>query len=216
MFLTLLSVNLGRCRQLSVGGNLISTGFFKQPADSPIFVSSAGIEGDEISDRTRHGGDGQEIYLYSAEDAAWWAERLGEVIPPGYFGENLTIEHWWPEPRIGDRIVFPYVTLEIAFPRIPCATLAARVGRPAFLKEFVQAKRPGLYARVINEGLLSAPAQGQVFLAPPDNPTAVGLFEVWHMTPRDRAVMEAALAAPIAARARQVFEYWLAPGARDA
>lgn len=205
----LLSINLGRHTPFQVGDTLISTGFFKQPITTPVTVSITGIEGDEIGDTMRHGGPGQEIYLYSAEDAAWWAERLGHAIPPGYFGENLTIDRWWHTPRIGDRMVFGAVILEIAFPRIPCATLAARVGRPAFLKEFVLARRPGLYARVIQAGTLAAPATGMVLPAYAANPSADELFALWHTPPRDRTLMRAALQAPLAARARQAFEYWL-------
>jgi MOSC domain-containing protein YiiM len=46
------------------------------------------------------------------------------------------------------------VVLEVTAPRIPCATLAARMGDPQFVKKYRRAERPGLYCRVIREGNL--------------------------------------------------------------
>jgi MOSC domain-containing protein YiiM len=37
-------------------------------------------------------------------------------------------------------------------PRIPCGTLALRMGDPGFVKQFRAAERPGLYCRVVRAG----------------------------------------------------------------
>ena len=41
-------------------------------------------------------------------------------------------------------------------PRIPCVTLAARMGDPTFVKRFRRAERPGVYCRVITPGAVNA------------------------------------------------------------
>jgi MOSC domain-containing protein YiiM len=152
--LSVVSVNVGSRRQLELGDKLVPTGFFKTPLDGPVPVNNDGLAGDYIGDLSRHGGQDQAVYLFSAEDAAWWRATLARPIGPGFFGENITISRWWPEVRIGDRLQIGRLLLEISAPRIPCSKLAARVGDPHFLKTFVAANRPGYYARVINPGTI--------------------------------------------------------------
>lgn len=211
--INVLSVNIGSPRQIQFGEKTLATGIFKCAVSGLVRVSQSGLEGDVIADLSRHGGRDQAVYLFSKEDALWWSQRLQREIPPGFFGENLTIDHWWPEPRVGDRVSFEDLVLEISFPRIPCATLAARIGAPGFLKEFVAAKRPGLYARVLRPGSVGAGSRGEVHLACESYPSTESLFEVWHRTPRDKEVLRSVLTAPIAGRARDAFLYWLDPDA---
>ena len=206
---TLLAINIAAPRRLDVGGKAVETGIFKSPAARRVAVEPLGIAGDAVCDLARHGGPDQAIYLYSAEDQAWWARTLQRDIGPGYFGENLTIDCWWPSPRVGDRLVFGSVEFEISFPRIPCATLAARVGDPRFVKRFVAARRPGLYARVLHRGEVEVGSRGVVRPASDHHPTAAELFDCWHSSPRDFALMRSALQTPIAERARAGFEHWL-------
>lgn len=207
--LELLAVCVAANEALDVGGAVRQTGIFKHPAARAVEVTLEGLKSDFIGDAARHGGRGQEIYLFSQTDADWWADRLGRPIPPGYFGENLRIDQWWDSPRVGDRIRFGDVALEISFPRVPCATLGARVGDPSFLRSFIEAGRPGLYARVLHGGTLAAPCPGQVDRGSPLHPTAAALFKLWHTGPKDRAALRVALDAPIAERARAAFNRWL-------
>ncbi len=208
--INVLSVNVGEPREIFVGQKRVLTGCFKRPSSNSVYVSSAGLDGDLVADTTRHGGRDQAVYLFSAEDRQWWSERLNQTLPPGFFGENLSIDAWWPEPRVGDQIRFEELTLEISFPRIPCATLAARVGDPTFLKAFVAANRPGLYARVLRSGAVAAGSSAVICTAPASFPLTKSLFEAWHQASRDLNLLRAALEAPIAERARTAFLHWLA------
>jgi MOSC domain-containing protein YiiM len=213
--ITVVSVNVAAPQTLLVGGQPISTGIFKQPVAGAVRVHEQGLEGDIIGNPARHGGPDQAVYLFSAEDSAWWSAHLQRDLAPGFFGENLTIDRWWPAPRVGDRLMFDGLELEISFPRIPCATLAARAGSATFLKTFVAAKRPGVYARVLRPGPIAAGARGVVQRAPAGHPTTQALFEAWHGSPRDLHVLRAALAAPIARRARDAIAGWLAAAVPD-
>src|SRR5205814_569222 len=104
-----------------------------------------------------HGGPDKAVYAYSAEDYAWWATELGKTLPPGTFGENLTIsgidvsnapigQHW----QVGT------VVLEVSQPRIPCYKLGIKMDDPRFPTRFAQAERPGSYLRIIHEGSIAA------------------------------------------------------------
>jgi MOSC domain-containing protein YiiM len=207
--LSVISVNVGGHHQLELGDKLVPTGFFKTPVAGPVQVNSDGLAGDYIGDLSRHGGQDQAVYLFSAEDAVWWRTTLGRPIGPGFFGENITISQWWPEVRIGDRLQICQLVLEISAPRIPCSKLAARVGDPHFLKRFVAANRPGQYARVINPGTISAGKAASVHSAPAHFPKAKDIFAVWHSKNRDKELLQQGLASPLAERARAAFAYWL-------
>lgn len=205
----ILSVNVGRSTQLTVGGKTRSTGIHKEPVAGPVQVSRLGLAEDVIANTKHHGGPDQAVYLYSAEDYDWWRGQLKRPLAPGTFGENITIDRWQPGVRIGDRLVMPTVTLEITAPRIPCATLAARMGIPAFVKQFAQARRPGLYARVLSEGAICRGEPFAIQPAPPEYPEALAIFDVWYEKERNPDLLRAGLNAPIAARAAAAFRYWL-------
>lgn len=204
----LLSVNLGQARDLGPTVALPS-GACKQPVDQPVWVDAEGLTGDFIGDRRRHGGADQAVYLFSKTDLDWWAQALQrDDIGPGFFGENLTLSTSWPEPRVGDRLAIGELRLEISFPRIPCATLALRVGDPRFLKAFVAAGRPGWYARVLTPGAVQAGMPVQL-LKQGEGPACDALFAAWHASPRPVEFLRKALQAPIAERGRRAFEHWL-------
>lgn len=210
---TIQSLNVGTAQELPVGDEMTRTGIVKVPHAGAQRITANGIDGDYIANLRVHGGVDQALYLYSAEDAAYWSDALGQECPPGFFGENLTIDRWWPEVRVGDRLSSGDVTLELSFPRVPCATLAARVGDPRFVKRFAAANRPGMYARVLTPGALTAGDTFTVQPAPNDYPLGTALFAAWHRNPRDHQVFRAALHAPLPARWRAAFEYVLAGGA---
>ena len=57
---------------------------------------------------------------------------------------------------IGERWRIGTVELEVCQPRLPCATLAKRMGDPMMVKRFARASRPGAYLRIAAEGELGA------------------------------------------------------------
>jgi MOSC domain-containing protein YiiM len=203
----LLSVNVGLLEPLSPGSKK-RTGIHKHPVGGPVLCDSLGLVGDRIGAPRHHGGPDQAVYLYSAEDYAWWASQLGRDCPPGLFGDNLTITAWWEDPRIGDRVQFGEVLLELSAPRIPCATLAGRMGDVRFVSRFAEARRPGAYARVLTSGAIAPGSEGTVQCGDPHLPTITELFDLWYRTPRDRARLLALAKPPLAVRAREAFLHW--------
>ena len=153
----LLSVNVGREEPIENGKASGKSGIYKRPVDTAVRITPLGLAGDTIFDTENHGGEDQAVYIYTAPDYAWWAEELGRELEPGTFGENLTIRDLVSaDAFIGDRLHVGDVILEVTAPRIPCATLAARMEDPGFVKRFRWAERPGLYCRVIREGEVRA------------------------------------------------------------
>lgn len=200
----LLSVNVGALEPAAPGSSK-RTGIFKHPVGGAVLCDHMGLVGDRIGNTTHHGGVDQAVYLYSAEDYAWWSDALGRECAPGLFGENGTIDRWWPDYKVGDRITFGDVTLELSAPRIPCATLAGRMGDPQFVKRFAQANRGGAYARVLSTGALSSGTTGTVHVASEPWPTISALFALWYQRPLNAATRQTLQGAPLAERARAAF-----------
>lgn len=152
-----LSINIGRERQQQRKDYIETTGIYKLPVDRPVEIKSLGIEGDAICDKKNHGGPDQALYIYGGADYAWWEQELGQKLAPGTFGDNLTISDLESARfNVGDYIHVGQVTLQVTAPRIPCGTFATRMGDPQWVKKFRAAERPGLYVRVVKEGVLKA------------------------------------------------------------
>jgi MOSC domain-containing protein YiiM len=153
----LISVNIGQEQTLVRPNKTEQTGIFKRPVAGGVKITALGLPGDFIGDQKHHGGLDQAIYIYGTADYDWWAGELGREMPPGTFGENLTISGLASaEFNIGDRLQVGEATLQVTAPRIPCGTLAGRMGLPDFAKRFRHAERPGLYCRVIREGTVQS------------------------------------------------------------
>ena len=207
----LLSVNVGKERIIENAGKSGKTGIFKLPSWDAVLITRDGLAGDTISDTKNHGGVDQAVYIYTQEDYGWWAQELNTELEPGTFGENLTISGLESAPvNIGDRFHIDGVVLEVTAPRIPCATLAARMGDPQFVKRFRHAERPGMYCRVIEGGPVRA---GMVITHEPYTGATLTIgesFRMFYEHEPSEVDLRRALAAPIAIRDRQEKEEKLA------
>lgn len=175
----LISVNVGQPRPITTKSGL--TGIYKEPQTAPVHVGSLGLAGDAICDTENHGGLDQAVYVYGMPDYDWWSRELGRELLPGTFGENLTVSGLESAAfHIGDRLRVGAVLLEITYPRIPCVTLAARMGDPTFVKRFRYAERPGLYCCVLVEGDVRVGDPVSVELTQWENETAIEMFRAFY------------------------------------
>ena len=205
----LLSVNTGSLRNIPWAETAQVTGIFKNPVSGPVRVGVNGLEGDNIGSVKYHGGPDQAVYIYSREDYLWWSEKLEREMPPGIFGENLTVSAWGEEPpRVGDRWAIGSAILELSGPRIPCVTLAQSMDDPKFVKTFLLAGRSGVYARVLNEGEVQAGRQIEVLVRRHHLPTVDEVYSLWRQRPRDPKLISSALQAPLAVGIRAELEKW--------
>jgi MOSC domain-containing protein YiiM len=157
----LLSVNVGQPRP-NPWKPVALTGIDKRPVSGPVMVTApgpkgtgaVGLAGDRVYDVAHHGGPDQAVYAYAREDLDIWAAELGQPLPNGVFGENLTTEgidvsgaligeRW----RLGHEVI-----LEVCCPRIPCGTFQGWLARAGWIRRFTEAVRPGAYLRVIEPG----------------------------------------------------------------
>ncbi len=200
----ILSINIGSARTITRKGIQRVTGIFKEPVEGPVEITSQGITGDVIADKKHHGGPDQAVYIYGQADYDYWAEILGEALPPGTFGENLTVSKLASADfNIGDILKIGPVALQVTAPRIPCGTLAARIGDPQFVKKFRHAERPGLYCRVLEPGTIQAGDAVQII---PFRGKTVSLIEMYRdafAPDTSEAALRRFLAAPIDIRTRR-------------
>jgi len=181
----LLSVNVGSPRPNPWKG-IRATGIDKRPVDGPVAVSApgpkgtgeVGLAGDRVYDVKHHGGPDQAVYAYAREDLDWWQAEMGRSLANGVFGENLTTagldvngaligERW----RIG-----PDAVLEVACPRIPCATFEGWLKRGGWIKRFTQAAVPGAFLRVIVPGDIRAADPVEIVCRPGHDVTVALAF----------------------------------------
>ena len=199
----LISINIGQARTQQNGDKLETTGIYKTPVADKVRVTSLGIAEDFIGSPKHHGGPDQAIYVYGAADYAWWSNELGKGISAGTFGENLTISDLQSADfNIGDRLHIGEVILEVAAPRIPCSTLATRMGDSQFVKRYRFAERPGLYCRVIAEGEIEAGVGVTAQRSEGEAVSIIEIFRDWYEKDKDESTLRRFLRSPLAIRAR--------------
>ncbi len=199
----LISVNIGHERAIQNGKPSGKTGIYKLPTPEAVQITVDGIGSDFICDTKNHGGADQALYIYGLPDYEWWSQELGRELAPGTFGDNLTISGLESARlSVGDKLHVGAVIVQVTAARIPCATLAARMDDPAFVKRFRQGERPGLYCRVLQEGTVRAGDEVQLELYVGETITALEMFRDWYEPDKSEATIRRYLAAPLAARAR--------------
>lgn len=205
----LVSINVGRPEK--VGTRRAPSGINKQPVLSAA-VTALGVVGDAVLEVKHHGGPDQAVYIYFAEDYAFWERTLGQTLRPGLFGDNLTIAGVDPAGiAVGDRFRIGEVLLEVTLHRTPCATFAAQMGDPGWVKRFHDARRPGAYARVLTEGTVHR--GDDVTYTPAAGEDRVRVSQLMGLDGRrdiDAATLRWALAAPLALKHRAKYEARLA------
>ena len=154
----LVSVNVGRTREVLYQKEMISTGIYKSAVEGRVIARGDGVEGDQQADLAVHGGIDKAVYAYPFEHYAHWQQVLDrDDFEHGQFGENLTLEGLLEDDvSVGDLLRIGEVTLQVSQPREPCSRLGIRMGDATFIKRFHQSRLSGFYLRVVEEGTLAA------------------------------------------------------------
>jgi len=159
----LLSVNTSVARPLMAGSRKVLSGIGKRSVPGPVAVHPLGLEGDEQADPAVHGGLAKAVYAYPVEHYAYWQARrqahhvslFEESLPPGFAGENLTLqgvlEH---QIWVGDELHFDRVVLRVTEPRQPCFKFAAVMGYPEAARDMLPQARCGFYLAVVRIGTI--------------------------------------------------------------
>jgi len=154
----IVSVNVGRPREIDWKGKTIRTSIFKEPVQGRVRLETLNFVGDEQADLAVHGGPQKAVYGYASEHYDFWQQQLpGVHLPWGVFGENLTTEGLLEEEiNIGNQYQLGSAVVMVTQPRIPCYKLGVRFGRDDIVKRFLKSSRPGFYFSVIQEGEVGA------------------------------------------------------------
>lgn len=177
----LLSVNRVHAL-LPDGARGLRTAIDKRPVQGPVSVGRLGLAGDRQMDTAFHGGPDKAVYAYAVEDAERWGAELGREIPPGLFGENLTLRGLdITHAVIGERWQLgtdpDHVVVEVTMPRIPCSTFQRRMGEPGWVRRFTEGGAPGAYLRVVREGTVQAGDAVCVVHRPSHGATVLDAFD---------------------------------------
>ncbi len=113
----------------------------------------SGVVGDVIGEPRYHGGSRQAVYAFARAELDWWEAELGRDLPDGMFGENVTVADFDVDGAlIGEQWRVGNALLEVTCPRTPCATFAARMQEPRWVKRFSARGRTGAYLAVVEPG----------------------------------------------------------------
>jgi MOSC domain-containing protein YiiM len=154
----LISLNVGKPRDIEWNGKTIRTSIFKHPVDDKRHVFLQNIEGDEQADLRVHGGLNKAIYAYDVSHYEQWKKLLlRDDWRWGLFGENLTTEGLVDEEVcIGDVYEIGTAKLQVVQPRFPCMKLNVRFDRTDMIDLFMEQRRNGIYFKVVEEGFIQA------------------------------------------------------------
>lgn len=181
------TVSVGGPRVVSWKGREVRTSIFKSPVAGPVRVRRHNLDGDRQSDLSVHGGEFKAVYAYAAEHYDWWKAALGRELEPSNFGENLTIRGFEDEHvAIGDVFQVGRAELEAVAPRLPCSKLGLRFGDSAMVGTFAEARRWGIYFRVVMEGEVCAGDQVERIHSDPENLPVYDLARVLLFDREDR------------------------------
>lgn len=154
----LLSVNVGRPREIEWNGMIVRSSVWKGPVNGRRLVRQLNIDGDEQGDRAGHGGEHRAVFVYQMDSYHYWERELKrQDFTFGQFGENFTVEGLADnEVFIGDRFRIGGAVFEVTQPRVTCYRVAIRMDEPRMAALLVAHHRPGFYLRVLEEGDVGA------------------------------------------------------------
>ncbi len=154
----LVSVNVGRPRDVSWRGRTVFTGVFKEPITGVCRARTLNLDGDGQGDLAGHGGEQRAVFVYQLDSYRYWARELERNdLVHGQFGENFTVEGLSDdEVCIGDRYRIGTAVFEVSQPRVTCYRVGIRLDDPRIPALLVSKRRPGFYLRVLQEGDVQA------------------------------------------------------------
>ena len=150
----LLSVNVGRPREVTWNGKAVRTAVWKLPVQGRRTVRKLNIDGDEQADLAGHGGEHRAVFVYQMDSYHYWERQLGRTdFAFGQFGENFTVEGLLDnEVCIGGRYRIGSAVFEVTQPRVTCYRVGIRMNEPRMPALLVAHHRPGFYSASCRRG----------------------------------------------------------------
>jgi MOSC domain-containing protein YiiM len=122
----------------------------------PVQLEIRGFVGDQAT-QSYHGSPELAVCIHAQHHYDFWNATLQMHLQPGAVGENITFDAWDDSNVcVGDVLCIGTACIQISAPRSPCENQARFVGRPDWVKRTIQELRTGMYARVLEAGILQA------------------------------------------------------------
>jgi len=215
----IVSVNVGLPQDVAWKGQQVRTSIFKQPAAGPVAVLAEHLAGDGQADLRVHGGPDKAVYAYPLEHYEFWQRHVpADLLVPGAFGENLTTTGLLEtDVRVGACYRMGTAVLMAVQPRQPCFKLGIRLRDAGLVRRFEEARRSGIYFRVVQPGVVQA--GDAIALAEPGAPvvTIQDMVDSQRLADKDLDKIREILRLPLLSSSwRARFEAMLADGERPA
>jgi ferredoxin-NADP reductase/MOSC domain-containing protein YiiM len=195
---SLLSVNVGKPRNVAWQGRTVYTGVWKNPVRGPRMVRRLNIDGDGQGDLAGHGGEHRAVFVYQIDSYRYWQRQLGrDDFSYGQFGENFTVDGLSDqEVCIGDRYRIGHALFEVTQPRVTCYRVGIRLNEPQMPALLVAHGRPGFYLRVVEDGEVEAGDQIVQVATGPEHMSVFEISALLYMPGHPRSQLERALRIP--------------------
>lgn len=133
-----------------------TSSIYRQRVEGPVRLYMEGLEGDKVT-QPYHGGLGAAVCVHLMDHYRFWNRVYDMELQPGYVGENFTLDGLTEaEVCAGDIVQVGTGVVQVSGPRIPCANLARRIGRPDWVRLTLRENRTGFYLRVLEAGEVQA------------------------------------------------------------
>ena len=133
-----------------------TSSIFRERTERPVPISLRGLAGDKVA-QPYHGGAGAAICVHMAEHYVFWNARFNMSLKAGSVGENITLASITEDQIcVGDHVRLGTAAVQVSGPRVPCASLARRIGRSDWVKQTIRENRTGFYLRVLKAGVVQS------------------------------------------------------------
>jgi hypothetical protein len=124
------AVFVGRPKTITDDQGTWVSSILRDPVVGRIEVAERGLAGDAVA-QPYHGSPDAAVCAHLLDHYSFWNAHLGMRLEPGMVGENITLADMTEdEVCAGDVISLGTAILQVSGPRIPCANLGRRMGRP--------------------------------------------------------------------------------------
>ena len=208
----IISTNLGKPTTFIWNGKEETTGIFKKPIDSPIFLTKNDVLSDEVSNRLNHGGYYKACYVFSAEQYPYWKTLYPDLDWSwGMFGENLTVAGLDENTIfLGDVYQVGEALVQVSQYREPCYKLGHKFGTQHMIKQFIQHGYGGTYLSILEEGNVKVGDEFKLVEREQDRLSAAALFQLVFAKEKDPELLKiAANSKAIPPKKRLLLTSWI-------